>query len=38
MSSTGIAMGSTGIEGYRTYLAHRDGDADLLHRRLANRE
>jgi hypothetical protein len=38
MSSTGIAMSSTGIEGYRTYLAHRDGEADLLHRRLANRE
>jgi hypothetical protein len=31
-------MTSTGIEGYRVYLAHRDGDADLLHRRLANRE
>jgi hypothetical protein len=31
-------MSSTGIEGYRIYLAHRDGDADLLHRRLANRE
>jgi hypothetical protein len=28
----------TGIEGYRVYLARRDGDADLLHRRLANRE
>jgi len=31
-------MNGTGIEGYRVYLAHRDGDADLLHRRLANRE
>ncbi|MFZ1178465.1 MAG: hypothetical protein WAO15_19815 [Mycobacterium sp.] len=31
-------MSGTGIEGYRAYLAHRDGDADLLHRRLANRE
>ncbi|ORJ58488.1 hypothetical protein [Mycobacterium simiae] len=31
-------MTTTGIEGYRAYLAHRDGDADLLHRRLANRE
>jgi hypothetical protein len=31
-------MTGTGIDGYRVYLAHRDGDADLLHRRLANRE
>lgn len=31
-------MTGTGIDGYRTYLARRDGDADLLHRRLANRE
>jgi len=31
-------MIGTGIEGYRDYLAQRDGDADLLHRRLANRE
>ncbi len=31
-------MSGTGIEGYRDYLARRDGDADLLHRRLANRE
>jgi hypothetical protein len=31
-------MTGTGIEGYRVYLAQRDGDADLLHRRLANRE
>jgi len=31
-------MTGTGIEGYRDYLAHRDGEADLLHRRLANRE
>jgi len=31
-------MSGTGIEGYRNYLAHSDGVADLLHRRLANRE
>jgi hypothetical protein len=31
-------MTGSGIEGYRMYLARRDGDADLLHRRLANRE
>ena len=31
-------MTATGIDGYRDYLARRDGDADLLHRRLANRE
>ncbi len=31
-------MNNTGIEGYRNYLARRDGDADLLHRRLASRE
>jgi hypothetical protein len=31
-------MSGTGIEGYREFLAHRDGDADLLHRRLTNRE
>jgi hypothetical protein len=31
-------MTGTGIEGYRAYLANRDGEADLLHRRLANRE
>jgi hypothetical protein len=31
-------MTGTGIDGYRTYLAHRDGEADLLNRRLANRE
>ncbi|WAC89182.1 hypothetical protein [Mycobacterium sp. Aquia_213] len=31
-------MTGTGIDGYRDYLTHRDGDADLLHRRLANRE
>jgi hypothetical protein len=31
-------MNALGIEGYRTYLARRDGDADLLHRRLASRE
>ncbi len=31
-------MNSTGIEGYRNFLARRDGEADLLNRRLANRE
>lgn len=31
-------MSGTGIEGYRGYLARRDGEADLLHRRLAGRE
>lgn len=31
-------MNSSGIEGYRTYLSDRDGDADLLNRRLAARE
>ncbi|MEO3757905.1 hypothetical protein ABGB19_06400 [Mycobacterium sp. B14F4] len=31
-------MKLTGIEGYRDFLARRDGDADLLNRRLANRE
>ena len=31
-------MSGSGIEGYRVYLARRDGDADLLHRRLARRE
>jgi hypothetical protein len=31
-------MSGVGIEGYRDYLARRDGDADLLHRRLASRE
>jgi hypothetical protein len=31
-------MNAIGIEGYRDYLARRDGDADLLHRRLASRE
>jgi hypothetical protein len=31
-------MNETGIEGYRHYLARRDGDADLLNRRLAGRE
>ncbi|QQW33722.1 hypothetical protein [Mycobacterium marinum] len=31
-------MSSSGIEGYREYLARRDGEADLLHRRLATRE
>ncbi|BBZ22032.1 hypothetical protein [Mycolicibacter hiberniae] len=31
-------MNNTGIEGYREYLRRRDGEADLLNRRLANRE
>ncbi|WP_204802990.1 hypothetical protein [Mycobacterium riyadhense] len=31
-------MSETGIEGYRDFLARRDGDADLLHRRLTSRE
>jgi hypothetical protein len=31
-------MNNTGIDGYRTYLEKRDGDADLLNRRLASRE
>ncbi len=31
-------MNSAGIEGYRAFLIRRDGDADLLHRRLASRE
>ena len=31
-------MNSTGIKGYRDYLAQRDGEADLLNRRLASRE
>jgi hypothetical protein len=31
-------MSSTGIDGYRSYLARRDGDADLFHRRLTSRE
>ena len=31
-------MNSTGIDGYRSYLEKRDGDADLLNRRLASRE
>jgi hypothetical protein len=31
-------MSGLGIEGYRDYLTRRDGDADLLHRRLARRE
>jgi hypothetical protein len=29
---------NTGIEGYRDFLERRDGEADLLNRRLANRE
>jgi hypothetical protein len=31
-------MNDSGIEGYRAFLVRRDGDADLLHRRLASRE
>jgi hypothetical protein len=31
-------MNATGIDGYRDYLARRDGGADLLNRRLAKRE
>jgi hypothetical protein len=31
-------MNSSGIDGYRTYLEKRDGDADLLNRRLESRE
>lgn len=31
-------MKTTGIEGYREFLARRDGEADLLNRRLTNRE
>ncbi|MCV7382795.1 hypothetical protein [Mycolicibacter longobardus] len=31
-------MNRTGIEGYREFLAKRDGEADLLNRRLANRD
>ncbi|MBV9515207.1 MAG: hypothetical protein JO280_14390 [Mycobacteriaceae bacterium] len=31
-------MSGTGIEGYRDYLARRDGEPDLLHRRLARRD
>lgn len=31
-------MSSNGIDGYRDFLRKRDGEADLLNRRLANRE
>jgi hypothetical protein len=31
-------MTSNGIDGYRAFLKRRDGEADLLNRRLANRE
>ncbi|OBG57486.1 hypothetical protein [Mycobacterium sp. E3339] len=31
-------MNSTSIQGYREFLARRDGEADLLNRRLAKRE
>ena len=31
-------MTSTGIDGYRVYLERRDGEADLLNRRLATRD
>ena len=31
-------MNDKGIDGYRDYLERRDGEADLLNRRLAGRE
>ena len=31
-------MNNNGIDGYRDFLRRRDGEADLLNRRLANRE
>ncbi len=31
-------MTGTGIDGYRDYLVRRDGEADLLNRRLGSRE
>ncbi len=31
-------MTATGIEGYRSYLVERNGEADLVNRRLARRE
>ncbi|EUA31061.1 hypothetical protein I552_10106 [Mycobacterium xenopi 3993] len=31
-------MKPSGIDGYRDFLARRDGEADLLNRRLTNRE
>ena len=31
-------MNDTGIEGYRIFLERRDGEADLLNRRLERRE
>ena len=31
-------MSNNGIDGYRDFLKRRDGKADLLNRRLANRE
>ena len=31
-------MSKAGIDGYRDFLVRRDGDADLLHRRLGSRE
>ena len=31
-------MSNSGIEGYRDFLARRDGEADLLHRSLSSRE
>jgi hypothetical protein len=31
-------MNDNGIDGYRAYLEHRDGEADLLNRRLSSRE
>lgn len=36
--STVTLPAATGIDGYRSYLIERDGDADLLNRRLSGRE
>ncbi|HWC39315.1 MAG TPA: hypothetical protein VG476_12335 [Acidimicrobiales bacterium] len=33
-----VAVATEGIEGYRAYLVQRDGEADLLNRRLTRRE
>lgn len=35
---SGTLLAAEGIEGYRTYLRERNGEADLLNRRLAHRE
>lgn len=35
---TGTLLATEGIEGYRAYLRERNGEADLLNRRLAHRE